>query len=176
MADLSVRPALPEDAHAIAVIHAANFAALLKLGSGEEVIMDPGSFETQWLDAIEDPPSAKHRILVALEDTRVVGFAAIAPVEEPIPDADGDEGPPAEILALEVAREDRRKGHASRLLAACADILRQTGADSVQIWCVSGDKPREGFLESAGFGQRGVRRGYEIGTGTITENAWYAGL
>lgn len=176
MADVSVRPALSNDAQRIGSIHAENFAAMIRVGSGESVTMDSSSFEEQWGAAIAEPPSAKHRVLVALEDLRVVGFAALAPTEELIPDADGDEGPPAEIVALEVAMEDRRQGHASRLLAACADILRQTGASGVQMWCVAGDEPRERFLVAAGFAPRGVRRTYEIGTGTITENAWYAAL
>lgn len=176
MADVSVRPALSEDAPIIGRIHADNFAAMIRIGSGETITMDSAPFEAQWREAIDSPPSAKHRMLVALEDTRVVGFAALAPTEELIPDADGSEGPPAEIIALEVSRSDRRQGHASRLLAACVDILRQTGADGVQIWCVEGDEPRERFLVAAGFHPRGVRRSYEIGDGTITENAWHATL
>ena len=176
MADVSVRPALPEDAPIIGAIHAANFSYLIRIGSGETIHLDPSSFEDQWAEAIEEPPSAKHRTIVALDDSRVVGFAAIAPTEELIPDADGDDGPPAEIVALEVEIGDRRKGHASRLLAACADILRQTGATSVQFCCVDGDTSREKFLTTAGFQPRGVRRTYDLGGGMLTENAWHATL
>lgn len=176
MADVSVRPALPEDAHAVGHVHAATFAAVIEAGIGEPFQIDPSTFEAQWGRAISTPPSAKHRILVALEGVRVVGFAALAPTEQLIPDADGDKGPAAEIVALEIAEDKRREGHGSRLLAACADILRQTGAESVQAWCVAGDETRERFLISAGFAPRGVRRSYDVGGSTLTENAWHAAL
>lgn len=181
MADLSVRPALADDAPALGRLHAANFLATLACGLGDvpaelAAELSPQLFERQWGAAITQPPSAKHRVLTALSGARVVGFAALAPTEQLYEDETGSTGPEAEIVALEVAPADRRLGHGSRLLAAATDILRATGADAVQTWCVPEDEARTRFLMSAGFQPRGVRRRYEVAGHTLTENAWYARL
>lgn len=179
MADLSVRPALPDDAPALGRIHAANFLDTLACGLGELPAglaeeLDPELFVEQWRAAITAPPSAKHRVVTALAEARVVGFAAIAPTEQLYEDATGSTGPEAEVVALEVGAGDRRLGHGSRLLATATDILRATGAGAVQVWCVPEDEARVRFLVSAGFQPRGVRRRYDVAGASLTENAWYA--
>lgn len=188
MADVSVRPALPEDAPAIGAIHAATFVAAVEAGTSAPFpgSVDAADFAAQWEAAITQPPSAKHRVLVALEDIRIVGFAALGPADTPVESGENPEGasateladgaPQSEIVALEVAEEFRRRGHGSRLLAACVDILTATGANGVQIWCVQGDDARVRFLSQAGFAPRGIRRIYDIAGRSLTENAWHAAL
>ncbi len=117
--------------------------------------------EQQWAAAISSPPSRKHRVFVATDGPRVVGFAALAPTE---------------IIALEVAPEYRRQGHGSRLLAACVDTLRVAEATEVRAWAFEGDTAREAFFEGAGLGEGGVRRVIEGPNGELAERLWRAAL
>ena len=117
--------------------------------------------EQQWAAAITSPPSRQHRVFVATDGPRVVGFAALAPTE---------------IIALEVAPEHRRMGHGSRLLAACVDTLRIANAAEVRAWAFEGDTAREAFLEGAGLGVGGVRRVLEGPNGELAERLWRASL
>lgn len=167
VADVSVRPSTPEDAPRLGEIQVATWRATL----GDQVpaaALDADAFAAAWRTAIASPPSAKHRTLTACDGPLVVGFVALAPAP------DDDEA--AEVVALEVDPEHARAGHGSRLLAACADILRQTGAARVRTWVTAGDDVREAFLGSAGFAPSGVRRRLDVGDGEVVEHLWGAVL
>lgn len=168
-ADASVRPALPEDATALGRIqvHAWRQAYQDQLPAPVLASLDPVAFAHSWRAAIESPPSAKHRVLTACDGPRVVGFAAIAPTAD---------GATAEIIALEVDPEHARHGHGSRLLAACADVLRASGAGGVRTWAVEGDEARVAFLTDAGFAPAGQRRTLDAGGATVRQICWSAGL
>lgn len=199
-ADLSVRPALPEDAAALGDVHSRTLRASLVAGTGAELppevaaALDPGALAASWAAAISAPPSARHRVLTALAGARVVGFAAIAPAEVEVDvlttpgaagpedgaaagaDAAPDPGQVGEIVALEVPAADGRRGHGSRLLAACADLLREEGARRVQAWVVQADEARTRFLAQAGFAPAGLRRTLDVGSHEVVEVCWYADL
>jgi len=193
-ADLSVRPAVPEDAAAIGDVHARTLRASLAAGVGHDLgpeiaaAIDPAALGASWADAIGSPPSPRHRVLTAVAGAQVVGFAAFAPAEVPVDVHHGpdDHGPAAaeegaavvvaEILALEVPAAHARRGHGSRLLAACADLLRQQGATRVQLWTVQADESRTRFLSQAGFAPAGLRRALDVGGEEVVEICWYADL
>jgi GNAT superfamily N-acetyltransferase len=202
-ADLSVRPAVPEDAAAIGELHARTLRASLAAGVGHDLgpeiagAIDPAALGASWAAAIGAPPSQRHRVLTALAGSQVVGFAAFAPAEVPVdlrpePESDGaaaggteqagdategvGAGAVAEILALEVPAAHGRRGHGSRLLAACADLLRQQGAARVQTWTVQADESRTRFLSQAGFAPAGLRRSIDVGGDEVVEICWYADL
>lgn len=214
-ADLSVRPAVPDDAPRIGEVHARTLRASLAAGVGHDLgpelaaAIDPTALGASWAAAIDAPPSPRHRVLTALDGAQVVGFAAFAPAEVPVevraaetgdtagadaPDAgdarsagaavtSSDDAAPgaeaggiAEILALEVPAAHGRRGHGSRLLAACADLLRQQGATRVQTWAVQADETRARFLSQAGFAPAGLRRSLDVGGEEVVEVCWYADL
>ncbi|MGC4175822.1 N-acetyltransferase family protein [Demequina sp.] len=157
-ADVSARPAVPGDEAAIAAIQLASWRSWM----GDAVDQLPATdIEQQWAQAICSPPSRQHRVFVATDGPRVVGFAALAPTE---------------IIALEVAPESRRQGHGSRLLAACVDTLRTANATEVRAWALEGDTVRETFLSGAGLGAGGVRRVLEGPDGELAERLWVASL
>ena len=157
-ADVSARPAVPGDEDAIAAIQLACWHAWL--GEGIDAV-PADQVRAQWAAAIVAPPSRDHRVFVACDGPRVVGFAAITP---------------GEIMALEVAPEHRRAGHASRLLSACIDTLRQQGREEVRAWTLEGDEARRAFLTSAGMAEGGVRRTLEGPSGELVELMYRAGL
>ena len=155
--DASVRPAVPADANAVAAIMARSYRSDYvdvlpgpMLGRLTPEVLVPG-----WSAAIGAPPSPAHRVLVACSGATVVGYAAIGP--SPDGDARALDG---ELLALEVDPMNRRAGHASRLLAAAADLLREQHLATLRTWLLDGDLPRRAFLTSAGMLDDGARRRY----------------
>lgn len=163
-ADVSVRPSLPEDADRLGEIQLAAWRAAALLPADVLTSADAATFAEAWGTAITDPPSAKHRMLTACDGPAVVGFAALAPADE--------EG--GEIVVLEVDPEFSGKGHGSRLLAACTDILKTTGASHVRTWVLSDDSERAAFFTEAGLAPLGVRRRLDAGGIELVEEAYGA--
>lgn len=169
-ADVSVRPGIVDDARAIAAIQVAAWReAYAGIWPAQALDgLDVPTIETSWRSALAQPPSAKHRMFTACAGPAVVGFAALAPVAE--------EPATGEIVALEVSPARRGDGHGSRLLAACADVLRQSSATAVRAWVVAGDETRAGFLRSAGLAPSGLVRTIDVLGTEVTEEAWTAAL
>ncbi len=166
MADRSVRLAWADDAPAIAVVQARawqrSYADLLPAAVRDEV--DADAFAQTWRQAIARPPSARHRVLVALERNTVVGFAATAPSDDP--DAEPADG---EVVALHVDPEATGAGHGSRLVAAAADTMRADGFSQARVWVIAGDDAVRAFLEPAGWAADGAHRQLDLtGDGTST--------
>jgi ribosomal protein S18 acetylase RimI-like enzyme len=164
VADRSVRVAWADDAVAIGAVQARawreTYASVLPVDLLAEV--DAGAFAEHWRTAITAPPTAKHRVLVALERNTVAGFAATAPSEDP--DAEPGDG---EIVAFHVDPGSFGAGHGSRLLAAAVDTLRADGFVRTRIWVVVGDDTLRAFLESAGWAPDGAHRELDLtGDGT----------
>jgi ribosomal protein S18 acetylase RimI-like enzyme len=164
VADRSVRVAWAADAIAIGSIQARawreTYAEVLPGELLEQI--DAGAFAEHWRTAIAAPPTAKHRVLVALERNTVAGFAATAPSEDP--DADPRDG---EIVAFHIDPAAFGAGHGSRLLAAAADTLRADGFTQARFWVVVRDDALRSFLEPAGWAPDGARRELDLtGDGT----------
>lgn len=167
-ADVSVRPALAEDAAAIAGTQLRSWRADHGDVLGPDVLerIDAAAVLERWTAAIEHAPSPSYRVLVACAGARVVGVAAS------VPTADG-----IEITALEVDPEHQRGGHGSRLLTACVDLARQEGAREVSTWVLDGDSGREQFLAGAGLGpDGGVRTLATSADREVAERRWVAEL
>lgn len=147
-AGAGVRLARTSDVDDIAAAQVASwqerFAGILP-GSVLEALR-PSDLAPVWAQAILDPPTNGHRVLVAVEDDRAVGYATVGPAADP--DATASV---AELSGLDVAPAVQRRGHGSRLLAAVADHARTLGADEIVVWCAVTDEPRRAFLGSAGW-------------------------
>ncbi|MCL2091034.1 MAG: GNAT family N-acetyltransferase [Micrococcales bacterium] len=154
-ADRFVRPAVAGDEPTITDIQLAAWTDADLLGTDVLALLDPDAMRASWQAAITAPPGPGYRVLVACDGPRVVGFASVVPRP-----ADPEAGSPAAgtILALEVAPDDRRSGHASRLLAAVVDLLRTDGATEVSTWVLHGDEARARFLAGVGLGPDGAQR------------------
>lgn len=158
-ADVSARPAVPDDAAAIAQIQLEAWTAII--GADAVAGLPAAQVEETWRMAVTTPPSRSHRVFVATDGPRVVGFAAIAEDD---------------VVALEVAPGERRVGHGSRLLAACVDTMRMSGRERLRMWVLEDDEARTRFATSAGLGPVGRRRGFAAPDGELTENAWEAAI
>lgn len=168
--DVSVRPAVPDDAAVIAGLQLRAWRSDHADVLGPDVLelIDAGAVRARWAEAIGQPPSAAHRVLVALDGARVVGVATTVPVAD---DAVG-----VEITTLEVDPDHQRTGHGSRLLTACVDLGRTDGATEVRTWVLDGDPAREQFLAGAGLGPDGTARrlGVPGDDREVAERRWVA--
>jgi GNAT superfamily N-acetyltransferase len=113
----------------------------------------------RWREAITSPPTSRHRVLVAVADGTVVGFASLGPA------TDGDRWPgtDAEIYELRVAPGQTGQGHGSRLLHAVADTLAEDGFRTVSTWVLEADEALRRFLESAGWAADGATGELDVG-------------
>ncbi len=113
----------------------------------------------RWAEAVTAPPSPRHRLLVAVDDGVIVGFAAHAPANEPDHEAETT----GELLTLLVDPAHGRAGHGSRLLAATVDHLREDGCTTAVTWLFAADETLRGFLASAGWAPDGAYSTVDMG-------------
>lgn len=112
----------------------------------------------RWTAAVLEPPTPRHRVLVADQDGLVTGLTAHAPAADP----DLDPADTAELLTLLVDPLHSRAGHGSRLLAATADLLRDDGVTTVIAWVFAADRRYRDFLGAAGWALDGATRTLDL--------------
>jgi GNAT superfamily N-acetyltransferase len=175
-ADASVRPARPADSAEIARIQAVTWRTAYRSVLPLEVLdeWDEAEATAAWHAAVSAPPTPGHGVLVALEGQTVVGFAAYGPAELTAAELPDPAGPSTEVSTLLVEPRWGRRGHGSRLLAAVADLARNTGAARLQTWLLEPDAVSAGFLESAGWALDGWARTLDTGGAPLREVRWHA--
>lgn len=166
-----VRPARPEDAGDIARIQLATWRVAYRRILPRHVLdnLDEAYLARRWTAAVQEPPSATHRVLVAVEQAEssyVVGFLASGPADaEALAPQE-----PAEALGPDVAAvtdllvEPRwgRRGHGSRLLAAAVDHWRDDGLTRAVAWAFDQDEATRKFLTSTGWEPDGAARALDV--------------
>jgi len=121
----------------------------------ESLAVPPEQAAALWLRAIELPPTQQHRVLVAMEGSELVGFAASGPSE--------DAADAVEISTLVVEPRWGRRGHGSRLLAATVDHWREDAAGLAVTWIWERDDASRAFFLGAGWEPDGNARGLDTG-------------
>jgi len=119
--------------------------------------------ESQWHSSIASPPSIRHRVLVALSNGVVVGFACLVPISESVD----------EVSELLIDPDLLRRGHGSRLLNAIADTSASE-VTGLSIW--SDLAALDTFLESAGWGKSDRTRTLESPDLTLIQHRWVTSL
>jgi GNAT superfamily N-acetyltransferase len=185
-----VRPARTTDADEIARIQLSTWRIAYRRLLPRHVLADLDAewIAGQWRDAIEKPPSPRHRVLIAIEqagppptaglpsaeivedaghnevNSHMVGFAATGPADEEA--LAPDETPLADSVAAvtDLLVEPRwgRRGHGSRLLAAAVDGWREDGFDTAVAWAYDEDRATRAFLTSAGWEPDGATRALDV--------------
>ena len=153
MAQGFVRPARPEEADEIAQIQLGTWRIAYRRMLPPAVLdrLDPAWLAARWRAAVADPPSPRHRVLVALEQadrTRLVGFAASGPADPQAaaPDEPAPPGPDtAAFTDLLVSPQWGRRGHGSRLLAASVEHWLADGFATAVAWVFEADPATRTF-------------------------------
>jgi GNAT superfamily N-acetyltransferase len=170
MADVSVRPARPEDADEIGRIQVLTwrtaYAEFLPAAVLDALAEDQAA--AVWRAAITDAPSPRHHVLVALEQDWRVGFVALGPADDLEAD---DPDPDTTVAVTPILVEPRwgRRGHGSRLLAAAVDHARADGMTRGIAWIPEDDSATREFLLSAGWAPDGLARALDTGAGEVRE-------
>jgi GNAT superfamily N-acetyltransferase len=168
-----VRPARLAEAGEIARIQLATWRVAYGRMLPRRVLdqLDEGFLARRWSAAIESPPSARHRVLVAIEQAEqgeqgdhLVGFAASGPADEQALAPDEPPLPDTVVAITDLLVEPRwgRRGHGSRLLAASVDLWRPDGFDTAVAWAYEQDKATREFLGSAGWEPDGAARALDV--------------
>ncbi|MFZ0530396.1 MAG: GNAT family N-acetyltransferase [Propionicimonas sp.] len=149
----SVRLALPAEAGPIAALQRRAWAAWGGPLSAELLAsVDLATMTARWEAGIRRPPLAQFRVLVALGQERVVGFAALGPSDDP----DAEAGADALVAEFVIDPAAVRLGHGSRLLNAAMDTLRADGFARATWWVRSADDVLRRFLTEAGWAADGA--------------------
>jgi GNAT superfamily N-acetyltransferase len=165
-----VRPARPEDAGEIARIQLSTWRTAYRRMFPAHVLanLDEEYLARGWSVAISEPPSERHRVLIAVEQgeaqATTIGFAAAGPADE---QALAPDEPPlgADVAAItDLLVEPRwgRRGHGSRLLAATVDLWREGHFKRAVAWVYDADQATRGFLSSAGWQFDGAARALDV--------------
>jgi GNAT superfamily N-acetyltransferase len=165
VADVSVRPAGTDDVPEIARIQLdtwrVGYAGWLPAAVLAGIA--PADAEATWRAAVTEPPTRRHRVLVAMEQEWRVGFAAFGPAP------DEDQTTAGMIDALLVEPRWGRRGHGSRLLAATVDMMRGDGLRTALVWLPELDAASLAFYASAGWERDGYARSMEADGTSVTE-------
>jgi ribosomal protein S18 acetylase RimI-like enzyme len=156
----SVRLAWPAEASSIAELQRRSWAVQWPADLGQLLLasMSLDEMVESWRAAIERPPAARFRVLVATDGARLVGFATTMPNL----DEDADPSMEGAIDQFVVDPAAQHQGHGSRLLNACADTLRADGFVRACCWVNADDEALRRFLTGAGWAADGASR--EIGS------------
>jgi ribosomal protein S18 acetylase RimI-like enzyme len=168
MSEGFVRAARASDAEGLAVAQVeswrAAFAGLVPDAVISELTSEAavGQWASRWREAIDAPPTSRHRVHVAVAkpgDPEILGFAAAGPAtdEDLWPGTDG------ELYELHVLPAAAGQGHDQRLLHAVADTFTEDGFSTGYTWVLSGDEARLDFLKAAGWAPDGSRSNLDMG-------------
>ncbi|MFT3861548.1 GNAT family N-acetyltransferase [Micropruina sp.] len=149
----SVRLALPVEAPQLAAIQRRAWLQRLPQPVADAVLarFDLAAMTDSWHAAIVRPPLAQFRVLVAVSNDRVAGFAVVGPSDDP----DAEPGVDALVAEFAVDPQAQRRGHGSRLLNACVDTLRADRFERATWWVRTTDDVLRRFLVEAGWAADG---------------------
>jgi GNAT superfamily N-acetyltransferase len=159
----SVRLALPAEAAIIAAIQRRGWTQTMPAAVATEVLasVDLATMTERWELAIVRPPLAQFRVLVAIGDERVVGFAAVGPSDDP----DAEAGEDAVVAEFVIDPQAQRRGHGSRLLNACVDTLKADAFVRATWWVHATDDVLRSFLTGAGWAADGAHSEVAVSEG-----------
>ena len=160
MASLTIRPAAPRDAAAIARVHVASwretYAGLLP--ADMLASLDVDARRDMWLPLLSGSPASRTRAFVLESDAGIVGFGACGDQRAPDMDAAGYDGEIGAIYILNVARG---RGSGRLLMQQMASLLSERGKKGVSLWVLAGNHEARHFYEHLGgrvAGRREDRR------------------
>jgi len=145
MSDILIRPALPEDATAIAQVRVDAWRTTYKgmIPDAYLAAMKVEDSAALWLRVL-NAASDKTSVFVALDGIAVVGFAAGNLLPEPKLGFD------AELTAIYLRREAQRAGVGRRLVADVAAAERAQGATGLVTWVIAANRAARAFYERLG--------------------------
>ena len=141
----AIRPAVPEDAPAIAQVHVESWRTTYR-GIFPQGLLDGLSIEDRarfWKDALANPPARSVTLVGCNETGQIVGFAS-GGVERT-----GHLGCDSELQAIYLLIGAQRQGLGTLLIRRFARELRSMGFNSMAVWVLARNPSRK-FYEALG--------------------------
>lgn len=145
MNDVTIRPAVPADASAIAQVRVDAWRATYRgmIPDAYLAAMQVEESTALWDKVLTAAPNTTNTFVAEVAG-RVVGFASGMMLGEPKHDVN------AELSAVYLVRDAQRAGIGRRLVAAVATAQRAHGANGLIVWVIAGNKPARAFYEALG--------------------------
>jgi len=158
MADVVVREASVEDAHALAVVHVRSWQVAYASIVPDEALgsLSVATREAAWQRRVEGQGPDQVTLLAEC-DGEVTGFVAIGPSRDD--DATGDVG---EVYALYVAPEWFAQGVGRELFSVACDRLASRYSQAT-LWVLAANTRARRFYEIAGWSPDGSERSVPSG-------------
>jgi ribosomal protein S18 acetylase RimI-like enzyme len=156
-----VRPALQEDAEAIARVHVATWRSAYRGVLPDEFLgsLTEAHYADRWRRVIGDGSSSVH---VVEQVEGIVGFASGGRERA------GENGFAGELYAIYVLDSAQRQGHGRGLVRAVAGALRDMKLKDMIVWVLRDNRPARRFYERLG-GVYVRSQPITIGTATLEE-------
>lgn len=168
MADATIRLALESDADTLALLQISWWRAAYATVLPADVLgVEPVVLARSW-----SPRILQGTVLLAVEGTEPVGFAAVDPTVTVQPDG----AAVGSVDVLGVLPRWSRRGHGGRLIATAAGLLRDRGATAGSWWVPEHDVTVSAFLTGVGWAPAGERRILDTGEGTLAEIRYQGSL
>jgi ribosomal protein S18 acetylase RimI-like enzyme len=138
-----VRPAVVEDAAAIADVHVASWRTTYSGLLPEDFLgsLDEAGYEGRWRRILEDGSS---RVYVAADGPDIVGFASGGRERA------GESGYEGELYAIYILRDSQGRGHGRRLVQAVVGGLRELALRDMVVWVLRENAGARKFYERLG--------------------------
>lgn len=148
-AAITVRPAVPSDAAAMALVHVASWRATYRGLMPDAMLDDPGFVarrEGFWTTALTDERFAANRIAVAEHDDEVIGIAMSGPATDAEPEV-------RHLYVLYLLDGHHGSGAGSALLDAVISPTEQA-----VLWVADPNPRAQAFYRKRGFVADGVEQ------------------
>jgi GNAT superfamily N-acetyltransferase len=166
-----VRPAVLQDAHAIAAVHVATWRDAYA-GVLPDDLLDGLNVDERaktWRGRLAALPAGLFVFVFEL-DADVLGFVSGGPQR--------DGGAAGEVYAMYVDPGSQGRGSGRQLLQAAVDCLTRAGFTEARLWVLAGNYRARGFYESQGWQPDGTEQPWTYpGVGeSLTEVRYVANL
>ncbi len=162
--ELTIRPAGPADAQAIAAVHVRSWQEAYAGIVSQRYLasLDPQERATRWEQHLEQGPADGVRTWIALDGTRLLGFATVGPSR----DEDAQRG---ELEVYSIYLEPSTWGHgvARELMRT---VIRESGEHTpLSLWVLAANERARHFYRRHGFQPDGVERYEDVGGDDLLE-------
>lgn len=140
-----IRPAISQDAAAIAQVHIASWQATYRGHIADEVLnsLSLPTRTTEWQQRLQ----AGVRVWVCECNDKLVGFVSVCPTR----DKDDDPTQVIEMSAIYLLPEFWRKGLGKELVQAALHHAIQMGFQEMTLWVLESNQQARHFYENLGF-------------------------
>lgn len=158
---MNLRPAVPEDAMAVALVHVRAWQAAYRGLMPDDYLagLRPEDRAQRYDFANLDP--TRPRTLVAVEADTILGFATVSPAR------DEDAAGHGELCALYVEPDCWGRGIGQALAAAARAELYGLGFRQAVLWVLAGNARAEQFYRADGWTPNGLHQPRQVWSVTV---------